>query len=331
MERILTKEEIDELLSAISTGEIDTDSTPALHGPDNSVTRLDLIQASMGTDRWQNSNFDIVSDAFARNYGIAMTNKFERYVTIARESIYSIKFDSFLKNIDNKGAIGIIRLDPLLHGGMVVYESTLAYAIVETMLGGAPGTEPLVPDRSLTTIEINIIKHVMEGVCIELQKSFELLDNLSISLLKMEIDPRVVNFVPPETDLMVIKFTVQIDAAVGEMFLAIPYLSLEPLREKLKNITGHMDITNQIGKSWASTLQKDIKLIEVEVVARLEELSLPIKEILDLQEGDIIDLGRAPDAPLQVLVENRPKYLAMTGNHNGKKAIRISDKIKAGE
>ena len=48
-------------------------------------------------------------------------------------------------------------------------------------------------------------------------------------------------------------------------------------------------------------------------------------------EGDIIDLGRTPDAPLHVLVENRPKYFALAGNHNGKKAIRISDKIKAGE
>ena len=115
------------------------------------------------------------------------------------------------------------------------------------------------------------------------------------------------------------------------MFLAIPYLSLEPLREKLKNLNGHIDITNNKGKSWAGTLETDIKLLEVEVVARLEELSLPIKEILDLQEGDIIDLGRAPDAPLHVLVENRPKYFAMAGNHNGKKAVRISDKIKAGE
>jgi flagellar motor switch protein FliM len=331
VERILSKEEIDELLSAISTGEIGTSATPALHKPDNSVTRLDLIRASMGADRWQNSNFDIVSDSFARNYGISLTNKLERYVTISRESIYSKKFDSFLKNVDNKGAIGIIRLDPLLHGGMVVCESNLAYAIVEIMLGGAPGINPLVPDRSLTTIEINIIKHVMTGVCIELQKSFEPLDNLSVSLLKMEIDPRVINFVPPDTDLMIIKFTVQIDTAAGDMFLAIPYLSLEPLREKLKNLNGHVDITNQIGKSWVSTLETDIKQIEVEVVARLEELSLPIKEILDLQEGDIIDLGRPPDAPLHVLVENRPKYFALAGNHNGKKAIRISDKIKAGE
>jgi len=331
VERILTKEEIDELLSAVSGGELEADFTPALHEPDNSVTRLDLIQASLGTDRWRNSNFDIVSDSFSRNYGISLTTKLERYVVIKRESIYSIKFGAFLQNFNNNGAIGIIRLDPLLHGGLVVYEPDLAYNVVEIMLGCAPGMNPLILDRPLTTIEINIIRHMMEDVCVELEKSFDSLEKLSISLLKIEHDPRVINFVPPETDLLVIKLAVHIDAAVGNMYLAIPYLTLEPLRERLKSLNGHVDITNKNGKSWAGNIEKDIELIEIEIAARIEELSLPIREILDLQEGDIIDLGRAPDAPSQVLVECRPKYQGMVGTHNGKKAIRITDKIKPGE
>lgn len=331
MERILTKEEINELLSAISTGEIEADSTPALHEPDNSVTRLDLVRASLGADRWQNSNFDIISDAFARNYGISLANKLERYTTVTRESIYSIKFGDFLKNFNNNGAIGIIRLDPLLHGGLVIYEPDLAYRLVEIMLGCAPGMNPVVPDRPLTTIEINIIKHMMEDVCVELEKSFDSLEKLSISLLKIEHDPRVVNFVLPETDLMVIKLSIQIDSVTGNIYLAVPYLSFEPLREKLKNANGHITITNKHGASWAGNIEKDIQLIEVEIAARLEELSLPIKEILDLQEGDIIDLDRAPDTPLLVVVEDRPKYHALVGTHNGKKAMRITDKIKPGE
>jgi flagellar motor switch protein FliM len=331
VERILSKEEIDELLSAISSGEIETDSTPALHEPDSSVTRLDLIQASLGADRWRNSNFDIISDSFARNYGISLTTKLERYVVIKRESIYSMKFGAFLQNFNINGAIGIIRLDPLLHGGLVVYEPDLAYTMVEIMLGCAPGMNPLVLDRPLTTIEVNIIGHMMTDVCVELEKSFDCIEKLSISLLKVEHDPRVINFVPPETDLLVIKLVVQIDMAAGNIYLAIPYLSLEPLRDKLKSLNGHVDITNKNGKSWVGNIEKDIQQIEVEIAARLEELSLPIKEILDLREGDIIDLGRAPDAPLQVLVGSRPKYHAMLGTHNGKKAVRITDKIKPGE
>ena len=331
MERILSKEEIDELLSAISSGEIEAESTPALHEPDNSVARLDLIRASLGVDRWRNANFDIILDSFSRNYGISLTTKLERHVVIKQESIYSIKFRAFLQNFNSNGAIGIIRLDPLLHGGVVVYEPDLAYAIVEIMLGCAPGMNPLVLDRPLTTIEINIIRHMMTDICVELEKSFEFIQKLSISLLKMEHDPRVINFVPPETDLLVIKLAVQIDTIAGFMYLAIPYLSLEPLREKLKRLSGHVDITNKNGKSWVNNIENDIQQIEVEVAARVEELSLPIKEILDLQEGDIIDLGRAPNAPLQVLVAGRPKYLALVGTHNGKKAVRITDKIKTGE
>jgi flagellar motor switch protein FliM len=190
---------------------------------------------------------------------------------------------------------------------------------------------PLVLDRSLTTIEINIIKSIMSNACPELEKSFRSLDDLNISLVKIESDPRVINFVSPETDLMVIKFSAQIDTVVGKIYLAIPYISMEPLRDKLKNRSRQTEIAGSHGKSWIGILEDGIELLEVEVTARLEELSLPIKEILDLQEGDIIDLHRNPQDPVYVLIENRPKYKSLSGTHNGKKAVRITGKIKPGE
>jgi flagellar motor switch protein FliM len=331
VERILTKEEISELLSAINSGDIDTESIPPQHEFSDSVAKLDLIQAALGTDRWQNINFDIITDSFSRNYGIALTNRLQRAVTMKRDSIQSIQFDPFLSSLNHNGAIGIIRLDPLLHGGMIIFESTLGYSIVEIMLGSAPGMEPLQLDRSLTPIEINIIKNIMQDVCPELEKSLKSFDDFTIKLLKVETDPRVINFVPAETDMLVIKFSAQIDTITGNLLLAIPYISLEPLREKLKNKGKDTDIAGSQGKSWNGIVKDEIYQMEIEVTARLEELSLPIREILDLQEGDIIDLDRNPASLLDVLVEDRPKYKSAAGIHNNKKAVRIIRKINPGE
>jgi flagellar motor switch protein FliM len=331
VERILTKEEISELLSAINSGDIETEPTPPLHDPDDEVRKLDLIQVSLGTDRWKEVNLDLTADTFARNYGISLTNRLQRSVTIKRQGIESIKFDPLLQGLSDNGAMGIIRLDPLLHGGMIVFESTLSYAIIEIMLGSAPGMDPLMLDRPLTTIEINIIKSIMVDVCSELEKSLKSLEELSISLLKVESDPRVVNFVPPETDLMVIRFSAQVDSVEGEMFIAIPYISLEPLREKMKNKGMHADMTSNQGRSWARTIRDEIHTVEIEVTAQLEELSLPIREILDLQAGDIIDLDRKPEDPLKILVEGKCKYRSLPGIHKGKKAVRITSRIIPGE
>jgi len=329
LERILTKEEIAELLSAVKEGEIRADSASDLSTPEGSVTRLDLVRASLGSSRWQNSNFEVILNSFSRNCGISLTNRLQRSVTIKQNSINASEFDPFALNLDNKGSIGVIPLDPLTHGGLFVFDSTLSYALVETMLGGTLGSSPIFPSRSLTAIEMNLIKNVMENACHDLRKAFQPLEALSTSLVRIESDPRMVNFVPPETELMIIEFIVTIDSITGMMNLVIPYSSLEPLREKIKD--GMPDLQASQSTSWSRTLQEAVISVETGITAQLGELTLPIKEIIDLQVGDIIDLDYDPNTPLRVLVETKPKFFAMSGVHNGKKAVRITGNLEQGE
>ncbi len=328
MERILTKEEIAELLSAVNSGEIETETNTALYDSDQEVQNLDLVRASLGQGRWQNANFDIILESFARNYGISLTNRLERSVSIKHSVVESIAFDPLLAQVNEKGAIGILRIDPLSHAGLLIFDPVFSYCLVEVMLGGSIGMEPLLPDRQLTTIEVNIVKGVMESVCADLQKAFISLEKLTTSLLRIESDPRMINFVPPETEMMLIKFDVRIDDVAGSMNLAIPYTSLEPLREKIKD--GQFNLPTK-SASWQGSIEKTLSGMEVELAAQLGILTLPIKDILDLQVGDIIDLDYNPDAPLNIMVEKKPKYHGQAGMHNGKKSIHITSKYLEGD
>lgn len=325
MERILTKEEIAELLSAVHSGEIETETGPGPAEPERPVKPLDLIRTSINSGRWQNANFDVILDAFARTHGNSLTSRLQRPVAIKRRAVEAVEFDPFLLQLGENGAIGIIRLDPLSHGGLFVFDSTFSYILVEMMLGGSIGMEPLIPDRPLTTIEMNLVKSVMEGTCTDLRKAFAPLEALSASLIKVESDPRLVNIVPQDTEMMVVTFDVSIDAVAASMNVVIPYSSLEPLREKVKE--GIFDIKAKPGNSWTHTLKRMVTTMEVEVAAQLGELSLPIKEILDLQTGDIIDLDYDPNTPMRVLVEKKHKFLALAGIRNGKKTVHITGNL----
>ncbi len=59
--------------------------------------------------------------------------------------------------------------------------------------------------------------------------------------------------------------------------------------------------------------------MEVELEALLATLSLRVRDILNFQVGDVIELNCKPDAPLKLLVEQKPKFLAMAGIQGGKK------------
>ncbi|HKK01776.1 MAG TPA: hypothetical protein VJ955_06370, partial [Desulfuromonadales bacterium] len=98
MERILTKEEIEELLSAVQEGEIDAELEPdqeASAAPVRRTASLDLVRAH-SAGRGRIANFDIILDAFARNLGTSLTSRLQRSVVVKREGIDSQEFEHFL-------------------------------------------------------------------------------------------------------------------------------------------------------------------------------------------------------------------------------------------
>lgn len=323
MERILSQEEISELLSAVRDGDMEKELEPEQPAFERKVKGLDLVQQSRGAGRRRIGNLDVILDAYARNASISMTQELQRSVSVQRASVDPMQFDPFMLSLQGHVAIGIIRLDPLKHGGLIILDGPLSYYLIETRLGGWPGSETLTLDRPMTTIETNIVKSIIEASCTDLQRAFKPLTPLNPSLVRIEVDPRMVNIVPPETDIMVVKFTITTDnEPAGVLSLVIPYPSLDPLKKKLRERVE--DISAASATTWADLFAAALPELEVEITAQSGELTMPIRQILNLKEGDILDLNYDPDSPLRILVEDKPKFLALSGVHNGKKAVRIT-------
>ncbi len=329
MERILSKDEISELLSAVRQGEIevDPDSEPGAAPREREVVRLDLVR-QQGAGRWRVANFDIILDAFARNYGISLTNRLQRSVAVKRTAIESMEFDPFLQQLSGRGSIGILRLDPLRWGGLMTFDQELALSLVEILLGGIGEGTKKFPDRILTAIETNVIRGVLNDACLDLAKAFRPLETLEASLVKVESNPRMVNIVSPEAPVLVVRYTITVNSLSGKMSLVIPQAALEPLRDKLRE--GVTPLAQARTGSWKKGLEQEVDQLEVELAARMAVVRLQVREILNFQVGDIIDLECDPSEPLRLLVEGIPKYLAQVGVRKGKKAIRISGKITNG-
>ena len=58
----------------------------------------------------------------------------------------------------------------------------------------------------------------------------------------------------------------------------------------------------------------------------IEIQNIPLLQMHDFIDGkgDILTLDYDPNLPLKVLVEDKPKFFAIPGTHNGKKAISLT-------
>ncbi|MCF8085597.1 MAG: flagellar motor switch protein FliM [Desulfohalobiaceae bacterium] len=324
MEKYLTQEEINDLLDAIRSGEIDLDSEGAGDAAsDRGVEKLDLFRGQGAGGRGRIANFDIILDAFARHCGISQANRLKQTVSVKRVAIETEVFENFVRNLQEHGVIAILRFEPLESGGLLILDSTLAFGLIEIMLGATTEDNLHIPDREMSIIEMNILKDVINDICTDWEKAFEPLEEMQCSLVQVETNPRMVNIVTPDTEVLISRFSVNAGNLFGQMSMVMPYFALEPYKEQLKNRM--LNIASLVGsRTWASELKSELVQVRTQITAQFAELSMSLRQILNLQEEDILSLDRDMDDPVEVLVGDKAKFQGVAGSKKGKKAIRIT-------
>ena len=328
MERILSKEEIAELLSAVRHGQVEIDPVDDESPKDKRrVSQLNLFR-SQGPENWKLPNFDLVLDAFARNYATSLANRLQRATNLKLTGFESMTFEGLLQRLSGRGAIGIVELEPLRGNTLVVFNEQISYALVELVLGGAANVKNI-PQRPMSAIELNVIHDVVADSCPDLAKSFAQMQTVEAHLVKIESNLRLLSHISHDAGVLVAHYQTSIDEAEGEITLVLPHASLEPLVEKYREHAS-LPMSTVRTNQWQKAILDELQMMDVEVEAQLAQISLRVRDILNFEVGDVIDLNCDPDSPLKLLVEGRAKFQGIAGVQGRQKAILITGALPDG-
>jgi flagellar motor switch protein FliM len=290
--------------------------------PEVDLKRINLADMQ-GPGNWRLDNFDIILDAFAQNLSVALGNRIQRAAQVQRSGMDSTEFGLFGQSIADKSVTAQLRLDPVRWGGLLVFDPTLAYVLVEILAGGSSEGTLSVPKRAMTPIELSLVRGIATMVCPELAKAFRPLEEIDCGLVRTETNPRLVKLVPADAGVLVATFDISIEKWTGKLRVVIPHQSLEPYRDKLIQGAVTMPPSVQSGH-WRQVLKGELMETPVHLTARAATVTLRVRDILALEEGDIIDLGVNPDAPLDLLVQGKAKFKGLAGLRDGRKAVRLT-------
>lgn len=330
MEPILNKDEIGDLLAAIKSGALNVDSDEGDIGSRRiakvaqGINIFEVYSRDAASGEMRIPNLDIILDMFARNLGNSLTNTLQQSFLVERSEITTTTFEKSIIELNNKGAVGIYNTDPLKYGCLFHIDSLMAFTILELMLGST-GTEDLVAlERNLTSIEINVIESTMIAIAHDLNKAILPVIKMKTELIRCENNFRLVNIVDADTEVLNCRFQIKTGTGrAGELRFIIPYLTLEPIREKFKEFVS----ATQASYTWGNFFGKEALEMRSNVVARSGAMSMSIREIMNMKAGDIINLEYNPDRPLEILVEDKPKFFAVPGQLDGKKAFHITGRF----
>jgi len=321
VEPILTQEEIRDLLAAIKSGAVPLDD-----GEQSGFRHCRPLNLFDAARRQQTdsriANFDLIVDAFAKNYAAALTNSLQRTCFIQKTRIESIPWQDYAAmDGKNSGGIGMFSLEPLHHSVLVLFDAKLAFSLVEIMLGASRQLGGLRLERELTTIELSILKSLLALVTGGLNRAFAPLVTLHSSLTRVERNMRLVSIAEPEADVIITGLQLTMGELTGDIDLVVPLAAIEPLRGKLKELLNVNVLTKN---SWRESAKNALSLVEATVIAQSGVITMAVGDILSLKPGDTIPLDYDPNASLKILVEDKIKFYAQAGISGGKKAVGIT-------
>ena len=318
--QILTQEEIDALLSAMERGDVDLDQEARKNvevAPYNLTSQNIML-------RDQFSALEEVYDKFARMLRDTLSSTLQRTMAVEFVSSEMIKYQEFITAFSSPTSCNVFRMEPLVGNALLCIESNLVFSLIDCMFGG--DGKPATQVREFTQIEQRMIKKFALDILAAFEHSWSAIYPVEIGLVKTETKPAFVQIVPPGDAMMIVVFSIKGQEFSGNFHVAIPYLMLEPIKEKL---SPKYLREKDMAKTWGPQLKELLKDTHVTLIAELGRTQQTVRELINLQVEDVIRLKAGPEDLISISVDQVPKYRGYPGVIKGNRAVEIAKLINS--
>ena len=324
MSEVLSQGEVDALLRGVGDGEIETEMDEAPEEVSGIVT-YDLTSQEK-IIRGRLPTLDIINQMFSRLFRNTFSTLMRRSVDVSTVSTDTIKFGDFLRSLPVPSSLHIFRMEPLRGHGLVVVESKLVFAVVDTFFGGSGDKEAKITGRDFSAIEIRMTKSVVLSVLEDLEKAWRPVHTVTTNFVRSEVNPQFAAIVPPTDIVLVILFEIEMENISGTLTICLPYAAIEPVIPKLKAQFQSEEI--EVDQVWVRRLRTELLTTEVEIITELGSTQITPEDLMSYKVGDTLILGNDVTDPLILKVENNPKFKGFPGVSRGNKAVQITEVIE---
>jgi flagellar motor switch protein FliM len=319
---ILSQDEVDALLNGLGDDEVSTDSPEAPIDGDKPRSydfgnEERIIRGRMPT-------LEMINERFGRHLRINLFNMLRRSAEISVSGVQVMKFSEYMHTLFVPTSLNMIHLHPLRGTGLIVFEPSLVFTILDNYFGGEGRFQARIEGREFTATELRVINMVLHICFEELTEAWSPVMDVEFEFVQHEVNPQFANIVSPSEVVVISTFHVELDGGGGDIHITLPYSMLEPIRELLD--TGLQSDRSSDDGRWAKSFREEIMHADVSASATLTEAKLTLRQILNLKAGDIIPI----EMPKQVvaMIEDVPMFRAHYGEHNDKAALKILEQIE---
>ncbi len=327
MGEVLSQNEIDNLLKALNSGEIDVEEIKE-QSTGSQIKNYDFKRPA----KFSKEHLRTLELIF-EHYGRLLTTNLPVYlrknVQVGVASSETVTFSEFSNALANPVVLGIINFAPLPGNIVIEITSNIGYAVVDRMLGG-PG-EPLDKTRDYSEIELTILDKILV-ICMQLlREPWKNVIEINPVLERIETNPQFAQVIAPSEMIAIVTLNVKIGDVEGFMNVCLPYITVESIIDNLNTKYWFSTMVNSSEEAYSEYIESLLKRVDIPLKSVLGRSSVAVSDFLGLQQGDIIRLDTRVDSELEVYVGNIKKFTAVPGVSNDRYAVRVTSVIREEE
>lgn len=332
MNQVLSQSEVDALLAAVSDGEVQTsDSGGGDVGSTKVVDDRKIVAYDLTSQdriiRGRLPQLEVIYEKFMRAFRVSLSSSLRKIASITLTSTEFLKFGEFINTLPMPTCMSVLRFGNLRGSALMVIESKLAYALVDSFFGGADRPYTKVDGKDFTPIELSIVRKVVELAINDLEQAWSSVEKIGCSFVRTEVNPQFVGIVPPTDVVIASTFDVELENATGTISMVIPYATIEPIKQKLS--TGFQVESDQTDKKlWTAIIKEQLMDTHLDIKVHLGETEILLEDLMGLKVGDVIPLTQDATGELDVQVEQVKKFKGYYGNHHGTVAVQVTRTIE---
>ena len=324
MTEVLSQEEIDQLLTAINAG--DTEPEDIRPAADTRKIKIYDFKRPDKFSKEQIRTISMMHDTFARLTTTSLSAQLRSMVHVHVASVDQLTYEEFIRSIPTPTTLAIINMDPLKGNAILEIDPAVTFSIIDRLFGGTgEGTKA---QHELTDIETSVMEGIIVRILGNMREAWTQVIDLRPRLGQIDTNPQFAQIVPPTDMVVLVTLETKVGDVEGMINFCIPYLTIEPIIGKLSTQFWFSTVHRGATTENLNILKDKLATVDVNVVAEIGKISIPVREVLSLQMGDVIRLynTRVGD-PYSLNIGNKRKFLCRPGVIGKRMAVQVVKKI----
>jgi flagellar motor switch protein FliM len=269
----------------------------------------------------------MIHETFARMVTTSLSAQLRAAVSVHVSSVDQLSYEEFNRSIPSPTTLAIVNMDPLRGSAVYEIDPNVSFAVIDRLFGGK-GEQIKNISRELTDIERSVMESVIVRMLGNLREAWSTVIDLRPRLGNIETNPQFAQIVPPNDMVVLVSLETKIADVEGMMNFCIPYITIEPIVNKLSAQYWYSSIQKAQTDENREVIQQRLEQVQLPIRCEVGEIDISIGDVISLKPGDIVRLNTPIKGEFIIKIGDRKKFKSLPGKVGNRIAVQIGENIE---